>query len=227
MTNLIISSLPVDSELFSSETYAMLEALAPELNKAFATKQIFRTETEARVSVLDKIHFPTKASKYWQSIREQTSMLESLASLSFDYRRNEVAIKRLEKTLANLDLDELDIEEAQINLEEKLFGRANMKIIAADRAREIKMWSMLKAEQDDGSFDTNNVDTHQLVSYATQFAMMVSTVNPSSMSSSEVVNLIGQLQTTLDRCRDLGVLEQVINNLPSQVSSQLQLTTPL
>jgi hypothetical protein len=223
--------LPVNvaSDLLSVDTFAALAALSTELNKAYATRQIFRTETEARVSVLDKIHYPTPASKYWQAVREQTVMLEQLATLSYEYRKNEVAIKRLEHKIANLGdtvEESFDREEAQIALEEKLFSRVTMKTVAEDRAREIQMWSMIKTEQDDGSFDTENVNTHQLISYATQFAMMASTVNPAQMGSGEVINLIGQLQTTLDRCRELNVLDKVIAGLPIAVSQQLQLTHP-
>ena len=31
--------------------------------------------------------------------------------------------------------------------------------------REIKLWSKIKKEGDDGEFDKDNVDTHQLESY--------------------------------------------------------------
>ena len=218
------TQLPVEieSDLLPKETWNTIMDMAPELSKAYSTRQIFRTETEARVSVLDKIHHPTNAAKYWQSVREQSVMLEQLATLSFEYRRNEVAIKRLQKTLATSS-DLFDIEEAQIDLDECMFKKANMKTTAADRAREIQMWSMLKSELDDGTFDTENVDTHQLISYATRFALMAATTPKESMSSGEIVNLMGQLQTTLDRCEALGVIDQVIANLPGNITAQLQL----
>ena len=41
--------------------------------------------------------YPTKAAKYWQCVREQSSYLDNLMTLSFDYRRNEAKIKWLEK----------------------------------------------------------------------------------------------------------------------------------
>ena len=37
-----------------------------------------------------------------------------------------------------------------------------MQLVARDRMREIKLWSMYKKKYDDGSFDTKDVNTHQL-----------------------------------------------------------------
>jgi hypothetical protein len=214
--------LKIESSMLSAQDWSFMTSLSPELSKAYASRQIFRTETEARVSVLDDIHFPTKASKYWQCIREQTVMLEQLAILSFEYRRNETAIKRKETVIA-MSADTLDIEDARIDLDECIFKRANMMTVAADRAREISMWSMLKSEIDDGSFDTVNVNTHQLISYTTQFALRASHANPATMSSGEMDNLAGQLTTSLKRCKDLGVLSDLRVTLPKDVVNQLQL----
>ena len=40
-----------------------------------------------------------------------------------------------------------------------------MELTARDRMRELKLWSQLKKENDDGTFDTKNVNAHQLESY--------------------------------------------------------------
>lgn len=221
----MILPVPVAPDLLQGDVAKSIYHLSKELLHAYRVRQIFRTETEARVSVLDDIHHPTRAAKYWQCIREQTVMLEQLATLSFEYRRNEVTLKRHRKTLASSS-DEFAIEEAQIGIDECLFKQANMTTVAADRAREIGMWAKLKAELDDGSFDTNNVDTHQLVSYTTQFALRAAHANPASMSAGELDNLAGLLQTSLKRCRELGVLDQLRRNLPVDVVTQLQLEAP-
>ena len=75
------------------------KALTGELRDTWTKKQVFRTETEMRISVLQDAKYPTKASKYWQCVREQNVFLENLMTLSFDYRRNDVKIKRLQKKL--------------------------------------------------------------------------------------------------------------------------------
>ena len=72
------------------------KGMVDELRDTWSKKQMFRTETEARFSVLQDNRYPTKAAKYWQCVREQSSYLDNLMTLSFDYRRNEAKIKWLE-----------------------------------------------------------------------------------------------------------------------------------
>ena len=45
-----------------------------------------------------------------------------------------------------------------------------MEKTAKHRMREIKMWSKLKAEFNDGSFNDKDVNQHQLESYGMQYA---------------------------------------------------------
>ena len=172
--------------------------LTGELRDTWTKKQVFRTETEMRFSVLNDFKYPTKASKYWQCVREQNVYLENLMSLSFDYRRNDVKIKRLEKKLAE-ETDELKKELYQIDLDEKIYARANMQLTAKDRMREIRLWSKIKKENDDGSFDTQNVNTHQLESYGQIMQNRAKTLTSGS-SQPEVFNVLGQLQT-IDRVK--------------------------
>ena len=66
--------------------------LIPELQDTWRKKQMFRTETEMRFSVLSDNKYPNAAAKYWQSVREQNTHFENLVHLSFDARKNEVEI---------------------------------------------------------------------------------------------------------------------------------------
>jgi hypothetical protein len=218
-----MTTLPVviSTDLLPKKEYKSLSEIAPELKHAYSCRQIFRTDTEARVSVLDDLHFPTKASKYWQAIREQMVMLEQLSLLSFDYRRNEVKIRR-NKKIVETSKDEFEIEEAQINLDECMFRRMSMKSTASDRVREIHMWSAIKSELNDGSFDINDPNTHQLVSYTTQFALRAASVNPENLSEAELTNLQGQYQTALKHCDEKGILNEVVKGLPKELSSKLE-----
>lgn len=199
-------------------------AMAPELAKAYATRQIFRTETEARISVLDDIHFPTRAAKYWQCVREQCVMAEQLALLSFEWRRNELQIHGLKVALNPLGLpaagapDFIEHEtEARINMDECLFRRMNMLTVAKDRARELAMWSKIKAELDDGSFDTENVDAHQLVSYTTQFFLRFAHADQGKMTAGEMDNLSGQLRSATMRCIEVGAMDAVLAAIPENL----------
>ena len=191
------------AEVLDTNDFKALKELKDELKDTWHKKQVFRTETEMRMSVLQDAKYPTKAAKYWQCVREQNVFFENLMSLSFDYRKNEVKIKKLKRKLES-ETDDLKKELLEILIEEKLYGRANMELVAKDRMREVSQWSQLKAEYDDGSFDTKNVNTHQAESYKLMLTNKVKTLTPGS-SQPEVFNVVGQLHT-LERLEKEGVL---------------------
>ena len=181
------------NNLLETEDLKSFKGMVEELRDTWTKKQIFRTETEMKVAVLDDGRYPTKASKYWQCVREQNVFLENLMSLSFDYRRNEAKIKQLQKKLET-ETDEYKRELYQIDLDEKIYGKANMELVAKDRLREIKLWSKFKAEYDDGSFDTKNVNTHQFESLAQIMEHKKNSITPGS-SQAEVFNVLSQVDT--------------------------------
>jgi len=193
ITSLIEKEAPNLNNLLDPEDVSKFKELTGELRDTWTKKQMFRTQTEMEFSVLNDAKYPTKAAKYWQCVREQNVFLENLMSLSFDYRRNEVKIKRLEKKLAE-ETDPLKRELHQIDLDEKIYGRAGMQLVARDRMREIKLWSMYKKKYDDGSFDTKDVNTHQLESYHLTMKNKAETLTQGS-SQPEVFNVLGQLQS--------------------------------
>ena len=180
------------------------KGMVDELRDTWSKKQMFRTETEARFSVLQDNRYPTKAAKYWQCVREQASYLDNLMTLSFDYRRNEAKIKWLEKKIES-EQDEYKLTKYQIDLDEAKFGKASMEKTAKHRMREIKMWSKLKGEFNDGSFNDKDVNQHQLESYGMQYAEKAKSLNANS-SEAEIFNIMGQLQS-LQRIKKSGELE--------------------
>ena len=181
------------NNLLETEDLKSFKSMVEELRDTWTKKQIFRTETEMKVAVLDDGRYPTRASKYWQCVREQNVFLENLMSLSFDYRRNEAKIKWLQKKLET-ETDEYKRELYQIDLDEKIYGKANMELVAKDRLREIKLWSKFKAEYDDGSFDTKNVNTHQFESLSQIMEHKKNSITPGS-SQAEVFNVLSQVDT--------------------------------
>ena len=193
ITSLIEKEAPNLNNLLDPEDVSKFKELTGELRDTWTKKQMFRTQTEMEFSVLNDAKYPTKAAKYWQCVREQNVFLENLMSLSFDYRRNEVKIKRLEKKLTE-ETDPLKQELHQIDLDEKIYSRAGMQLVARDRMREIKLWSMYKKKYDDGSFDTKDVNTHQLESYHLTMKNKAETLTQGS-SQPEVFNVLGQLQS--------------------------------
>jgi hypothetical protein len=178
--------------------------MVDELRDTWTKKQMFRTETEARFSVLQDNRYPTKASKYWQCVREQSSYLDNLMTLSFDYRRNEAKIKWLEGKVEK-EKDEYKATKYQIDLDECRFAKASMEKVAKHRMREIKMWSKLKKEFNDGSFNDKDVNQHQLESYGMQYAEKARQLTENS-SDTDKFNVLGQLQS-LQRIRKSGELE--------------------
>ena len=193
------------NNLLEPSDLSAFKGMVDELRDTWTKKQMFRTETEARFSVLQDNRYPTKAAKYWQCVREQSSYLDNLMSLSFDYRRNDAKITWLEK---KIDKEEDDYKKIkyQIDLDEARFGKASMEKTARHRMREIKMWSKLKSEFNDGSFNDKDVNQHQLESYGLQYHEKAKTLNANS-SESEIFNVMGQLQS-LQRIKKSGELEQ-------------------
>ena len=202
-------------KLLPEESMSFILDNISELQDNWEKKQRFRTETEMRISILNDIKHPTPASKYWQCIREQSVYYEQLVQLSFDYRKNRIeqeririAIKDIEKRVESnsnyIDEHKLDLEEAQIDLEEKQFTQLNMEQVAKDRFREIQLWSKIMKELDNGSFDTKDVNTHQLVSYHLRFQQQLK--NMGTASPSETANLVGQSATAIRHLIEAGLL---------------------
>ena len=180
------------------------KGLVDELRDTWTKKQIFRTETEARVSVLQDNSYPTKAAKYWQCVREQNVFLENLMSLSFEYRRVENKIKWLQKKIET-ETDDYKLENYKIDLDEKIYSKASMELVAKDRMREINMWSKLKLEFNDGTFNDKNVNDHQLETYHQVYLNKAKTLTSGS-SQPEVFNVVGQLET-IERVKKSGELK--------------------
>ena len=192
------------NNLLEQQDLTDFKGMVDELRDTWTKKQVFRTETEARFSVLQDNRYPTKGAKYWQCVREQSSYLDNLMTLSFDYRRNEAKIKWLEKKI-DKEEDEYKKTKYEIDLDEARFAKASMEKVAKHRMREIKMWSKLKGEFNDGSFNDKDVNDHQLESYGLQYYEKSKTLNEHS-DQNEVFNVMGQLQS-LQRIKKSGELK--------------------
>ena len=202
---LIEKEAPNLNNILEPEDVSVFKEMTEELRDTWTKKQMFRTETEMSFSVLNDAKYPTKAAKYWQCVREQNVFLENLMSLSFDYRRTEVKIKRLQQKLEQEE-DPIKRELLQIDLDEKVYSKASAQLVARDRMREIKLWSKFKKQFDDGSFDTKDVNTHQLNSYHLTMRNKAETLTQGS-SQPEVFNVLGQLQSIERIKKENGQIE--------------------
>jgi len=212
---LIEKEAPSLNNLLDPNDVKEFKEMTSELRDTWTKKQVFRTETEMRMSVLQDAKYPTKASKYWQCVREQNVFLENLMSLSFDARRNEVKLKKLKQKLETEE-DPLKRELLQIDIDEKTYGVANMQLVARDRMREIKLWSTLKKEFDDGTFNTKDVNRHQLDSYHMIMKNKAETLTSGS-SQPEVFNVLGQLKS-IERVKKSG---EMIYNKKEQLTNDI------
>ena len=117
---------------------------------------------------------------------------------------------------------EYQLEKYKIDLDESRYGLANMQLVAKDRMREIKLWSTLKKEFDDGSFDTQDVNSHQLDSYHLIMKNKAETLTSGS-SQPEVFNVLGQLNT-IERVKKSG---EMIYNKKEQLTNDLGAKTKI
>mgnify|MGYP003110175517 CR=1 FL=1 len=190
--------------LLETNDLSDFKVLVGELRDTYNKKQMFRTETEARFSVLQDNKYPTLAAKYWQCVREQAAFFNNLMGLSFEYRRNNAKIKWLQ-TKIEKETDEYKLTRYQVDIDECVFKKTNMEREAKERMREIKMWSKLKKEFNDGSFDDKDVNQHQLDSYGLQYFHRAKNLHEGS-DDNEKFNVLGQLQS-LQRIKKSGELE--------------------
>ena len=190
---LIIREEPHLNNMLDADQVKQFKGLTEELRDTWTKNQMFRTKTEMEFSVLNDARYPTNGAKYWQCVREQNAHMESLMRLSFDYRKNDITLKKLEKKFAE-EKDELEKALVQVDIDDKTFHKANFQLEASHRMREISEWSRFKKSYNDGSFDSKNVDAHQLLSYKKTMRNRHRSLTPGS-SQAEVFNVIGQLET--------------------------------
>lgn len=159
-----------DVNILDTPDFVIVNELSTELQETFTKKQIYRTDTEMRYSVLNDVKFPTLASKYWQSVREQDVMFTNLIYLACDYEKEQGELELLECDL--LEITKHDkrsralrkIKKAEIK--RKQFKLMQMRLEAKDRVREIKLWEKIKIElKTHGKFNLDDVNDHQLESY--------------------------------------------------------------
>ena len=186
-----------------------LQELQEEIQDTIQKVQKFRTETEMRVSVLNNGDHPTRASKYWQCVREQNMMYEQLKISSFEYRRREAKILGLKDKIKK-SKDKYEKMELQVDMEEMIWSLDNIEITANDRVRELKLWSKIKKELDDGSFNSKDVNIHQAETLELQLQNRLNSLTSGS-SQAEVLNVVGPLETVMNMLGKPNDLYKLIN----------------
>lgn len=193
----------VNSDLFTEEQSQDLASLRKEIANAWDNQVVWRTFTEANYSVLNDIKFPTSASKYHQATREQLVFYEQTILLSFDFREKQID---LAETLEKLETAEsYEKQRLEVKRDRLFFEIEGMKIQAKDRIRELKMWSEIKNGLDDGTFDTINKDTDELIHLTVRYCREASLIKGKTNDIGAVTNIVGQATTCLMECKKRGI----------------------
>jgi hypothetical protein len=203
-----MNSLP--ASLNGLLTPAQMEEIGPlgkELAEAWDTQTIWRTWTEANFSVLNDLKFPTAASKYHQAKKEQLVFWENLVALSFDYRDALIDLAETESKIES-DANEFELRRLHVKRDRLLFSIEGMKLQARERIREIKMWSDIKASLDDGSFDTTDKDTDELIGLTIRYCRELPAAQRTK-DAGAAINIVGQAATMLKECERRGIVGQL------------------
>lgn len=215
-------SIITQSQILTKEDFTDLAKMSEELKETFIKVQMFRTRTEMEVSVLNDIKYPTHASKYWQSIREQNNMFQELVMLSYEYRKNIIGMKITERSIEG-EKDELEKELLQIELEKKMFISKNQERTAKARIIELKEWSDIKDREAKkmNKKELANVDNHQLISYTKRWINQ-SIAMGGGGSPAERQNLLGQLRSGIMLCVKKGILGDVLEGFDTNIRKQIE-----
>ncbi len=191
------------SSMLDTKDHSTIISMKNQLQDTYTKKQVWRTTTEMKVSVLDNFKFPTTASKYWQSIREQDVFYTNLIYLSCEYEE-----KQGELELLQIEYDEIKDDNKKSGnqkiIKSKIkraeFTLIEMRLQAHHRVREIESWEEIKKElvKIDPNFDTTDPDTHQMDSYEQRFAKQLDSANYSEMPSRVYQNLTGSIEAIKD-----------------------------
>ena len=193
--------------LFTPEQARDLADLSEEITEAWNNQVVWRTLTEACYSVLNDIKFPTPASKYHQATKEQLVFYEQTIFLSFDHRERQIDLaETLEKleTAGGYEKQRLEVKRDRL-----LFEIEGMKVQARDRIRELKMWSEIKAALEDGTFDTRNKDTDELIHLTVRYCREASLIKGKTNDIGAATNIVGQATTCLMECKRRGITGQL------------------
>jgi hypothetical protein len=189
--------------VLSKEQNKELTELKQELKETVEKNQIYRTEIQMRYSVLQDGKQPTNAAKYWQCVREQAAMYDELTRDSFTFRNLMIDLDEAKDKLSK-ESNEFEKRRLELKIDELEFNKNTILRVGKDRFREIKLWSKLKKEFDDGSFDNTNVHEFDVQKEAHQIRLENRAVTLTNGSNqAEVLNVVGPLATISEEHKHL------------------------
>ena len=194
------------SALLSEKQIEELAGQIDQINADWSSQTIWRTWTEANCSVLNDLKFPTSAAKYHQAKKEKLVFFEQLLMLSFIFREAQIdlaeVLEKLEKAIGHKR------ERLEVKRDRLQFSIEGMHLQARERIREITMWSQIMQSLDDGTFDTVDKDTDELLGLTIRYCRELPAAQRSKDAAASI-NIVGQAYTLLKECTRRGVDDQL------------------
>ena len=130
-------------------------------------------------------------------------MYDELTRDSFAFRNLMIDLDEAKDKLSK-ESNEFEKRRLEVKIDELEFNKNTILRIGKDRFREIKLWSKLKKEFDDGSFDSTNVHEFDVQKEAHQIRLENRAVTLTNGSNqAEVLNVVGPLATMSEEHKHL------------------------
>lgn len=192
--------------LLTDQQAEELAGLMDQISADWNSQTIWRTWTEANCSVLNDIKFPTKAAKYHQAKKEKLVFFEQLVTLSFDFRDAQINLSEVLEKLSKATGSKQ--ERLEVKRDRLQFSIEGMHLQAKERLREISMWSQIMQSLDDGTFDTVDKDTDELIGLTIRYCRELPAAQRSKDAAASI-NIVGQAYTLLKECTKRGIDDQL------------------
>jgi len=221
------------NDILSNADVEKLKKNMPAIQHSLKYAQMFRTDIESRVSVLNDVKFPDADSKYWQSMRELKVQSNELFYLNFNYEEKIIDIEEIELKLSKLYDNEFEKRRDIIKLKKMKYELLQMELTAKDRMREIEMWVTLQTELTKNMKHSNSdINEHQLISFGLRFIneYVAAVKMGANASPSEARNLMGLLTSTINKINEDGKLDLLVSQVsPDNIKILIEhgIITPL
>ena len=173
---------------------SVIKVFRADYEQVHRTAQVGRTLTEVVLSVLNDGKHPNADAKYWQATKEVDIQYEQLILLSFEYRKQMVVLKQLERDLSGEE-DALEIETLLVEIDEARYVLVQQERASFHRLRQIAELTDVRHQLvPQLKFGTEDVNAHQMVSLPQRFRNQVATLSGGE-GAADRFNMIGLLKT--------------------------------
>lgn len=197
----------ISSEVISSGDLSKIEEIQESLMLSVDTRTLWRTRTEAEISVLNDLKYPTPAAKFHQAAREQVAFFDNLHHLSFDYRRKLLDLEEIEQKIEASEPGSIEARRLEIDREEAVYLLSVYQHEGRERVREICMWEEIKQNclKNDHTIHPEDKNADQIKGFTLRFIRELPSALRSTTDPGAANNIIGQAVSGLAECDRLGI----------------------